>query len=438
MRGRLLRARIAPSYGGVVAGAGSLPRRLRGRRAASNKFAARDLLSEAALGIAAQPGRLVLTLLGTVLGIASLVVTVGLSHTAAGQISRRFDAIAATQAVIEPATAAVPNRSVAIGQIPWDVEDRLSRLNGVVRSGAVGTVDIGDLRITAVPINDPSQAPQLPPQVLAATPGLLDSVLGRVVTGRFFDSGHSDRADRVVILGSRAATLLGINRVDRQPAIFIGERAYTVMGIIDDVRRRADLLDAVIMPVGTARADFGFSALEQVQVTIEIGAGPLVSVQAPIALAPNNPESLSVQAPSSGLAVQEQVKADINAIFIALSAVALLVGGLGIANLTLLSVRERTAEIGLRRALGARTGDIGRQFLLESGVVGLLGGIFGATIGVAAVVVASLVRQWTPLMDTWLAVGGALLGGVVGLLAGTYPALKAARIEPITALRSAP
>ncbi|MCV2395425.1 ABC transporter permease [Actinotalea sp. M2MS4P-6] len=400
-----------------------------------DRFGLRDLLAESAYGIAARPGRLVLTVLGTVLGIGSLVVTIGLAQTAAGQISRQFDAVAATQVVVEPATAQSASGQRATGRIPWDVEDRLGRLAGVEQVGALASVDVGDATITTVPVHDPSAATLAQPPVVAATPGLLAAVRGTVVTGRWFDAGHDERADRVVVLGSRAATRLGVNRVDSQPSVFIGDRAYTVMGIVDDLARRTDLLDAVILPVGTARADFGLGALEQAQVTIAVGAGPVVGEQAPVALAPNNPETIDVQTPPEAPAVRAQVQADVNAIFLALGAVALLVGGLGIANITLLSVRERVGEIGLRRALGARTSDIGRQFLVESAVIGLLGGLVGATLGVGVVAGVSLAKHWTPILDTWVTLAAALLGGVIGLLAGTYPALKAARVEPIAALR---
>ncbi len=157
--------------------------------------------------------------------------------------------------------------------------------------------------------------------------------------------------------------------------------------------------------------------------------------QAPVALDPNAPEGFVVKAPTSGSALRENVQADVNAIFLALGGIALLVGGVGIANITLLSVMERVGEIGLRRALGATRRDIGAQFVVESVVVGLLGGLVGAALGVIAVVVVSVVQEWTPILDVRMAVGAALLGGVVGLLAGTYPALKAAAIEPIAALR---
>ncbi len=437
-----------PPRTGRLGGAGAALRRLGGRLpgrrrpsvvlargSARDRFGLRDLVTEAAHGIGARPGRLVLTIIGTVLGVGSLVVTVGLAQTAAGQISRQFDAVAATQVVVEPATARTQGGERAAGTIPWDVEDRLERIAGVEAAGALAPVAVGEATITAVPVNDPSAPSLAAPQVLATTPGLLEAVRGRVVTGRYFDVGHDERADRVVVLGARAATRLGVHRVDRQPSIFIGEESFTVIGIVDDVARRSDLLDAVILPIGTARAEFELGALEQAHATIAVGAGPVLADQAPVALAPNNPESLEVQVPPSTSRVRENVQADINAIFLALGAVALLVGGLGIANITLLSVRERIGEIGLRRALGASRANIGNQFLVESVVIGLLGGLIGSAVGVFVVVGVSLAKEWTPILDTTVVIGAALLGGVIGLGAGTYPALKAAGIEPIAALR---
>lgn len=401
-----------------------------------DRFGVRDLLVESVSGIGGRPGRLVLTVLGTVLGIASVVVTIGLAQTAAGQISRRFDAVAATQAVAAPATSTTADGSTrAAGTLPWDGPQRALRLAGVEAAGLVGEPATDGLAVTTVPVNDPSQPPTTAPAVLAASPGLLDAVGGRVVTGRFFDAGHDERADRVAVLGARAADRLGVSRVDRQPAVFIGERPYAVIGIVDDVRRRPDLLDAVILPIGTARADLDLASPDELHLRLAVGAGPLVAEQLPIALAPTSPESIRVGAPPAGSAVRRDVQADVDAIFLALGGVALLVGAVGIANITLLSVRERVAEIGLRRALGARRRDIGAQFMLESVVVGLLGGLLGAALGEAVIVATSAAQHWTPLLDLRVLVVAALGGGLVGLLAGVYPALRAASVEPIAALR---
>ncbi|GHS85009.1 ABC transporter permease [Actinomycetota bacterium] len=402
-----------------------------------DRFGARDLVVEATYGIGARPGRLLLTILGTILGIASVVVTVGLAQTAAGQIARQFDAVAATQAVAKPAsTGGWSGQSRTLNQLPWDAPERVERLNGVEQAGTVAKVDIGTATVTAVPVNDPSQPALTSPPVVAASAGLLDALGGTVVTGRYFDAGHDARADRVVVLGARAAERLGVHRVDRQPSIFIGEDAYAVIGIIDGVQRRGDVLDSVVLPQGTARADFALAAPDELYLRIAVGAGPVVGAQVPVALDPNAPETFTMQVPAASTEVRENVQADVNTIFLALGAVALLIGGLGIANVTLLSVMERVGEIGLRRALGATRRDIGAQFMLESVVVGLLGGLVGAALGVAVVVVVSAAQSWTPILDTVVVVLAALAGGVIGLLAGIYPALKAASIEPIAALRA--
>jgi putative ABC transport system permease protein len=125
----------------------------------------------------------------------------------------------------------------------------------------------------------------------------------------------------------------------------------------------------------------------------------------------------------------------VNGVFLVLAVIVLLAGGVGIANVTMLSVMERVGEIGLRRAVGATGRQIAGQFVAESVVIGLLGGLIGAALGVFAVVGVAVARSWTPVVNPWVAVGGALLGAVVGLVAGGLPARRAARIEPVDALR---
>ncbi|WP_369140839.1 ABC transporter permease [Modestobacter versicolor] len=402
----------------------------------ADRFRLTDLLGEATADIGARPGRLVTTMVGTVLGIAALIATIGLAQTAAGQIARQFDANAATQLVVTPTTASTGGGgTVAAGMLPWDAVPRLERLAGVESAALLAEVPLPDAVITAVPVNDPSQPPTAAPPVYAASAELLDTVGGQLATGRFFDAGHDSRADRVAVLGARAAERLGIQRVDTQPSVFVDGIAYAVVGVVESVDVRAELLNALLVPTGTARADFDLPAPGDAQARIAVGAGPQLRAQAALSLAPDDPESLQVRAPDGRSDLGREVQADVNGVFVVLGVIVLLAGGVGIANVTMLSVMERVGEIGLRRAVGATGRQIAGQFVAESVVIGLLGGLIGAALGVFSVVGISVARDWTPVVDPWVALGGALLGSVLGLLAGGLPARRAARIEPVDALR---
>lgn len=402
----------------------------------ADRFTFQDLVAEATSDIGSRPARLVMTTLGTVLGIGSLVATIGFAQTAASQIASQFDAAAATQVVVTPQEAqGRGGQTSAIGRLPWDGPDRLMRLAGVEDAALMADVSLGTETITAVPVNDPAAAPTAPPALVAASAGLLDTVVGEVVTGRFFDEGHDERGDRVAVLGARAAERLGVNRVDSQPSIFIAGIAYAVVGIVDGFENRADLRDAVIVPIGAARLDFGVGAPAELRARIAVGAGPQVAEQAIVALAPDATDTLQARAPAAASDLSRSVQSDISVVLLVLGGIALLAGGLGIANVTLMSVMERIGEIGLRRALGATRRQIGGQFMVESIVIGLLGGLIGASVGVLAVIVVAALQQWTPVLNPLVAVGGALLGAVVGWGAGWYPARRAARVEPVTALR---
>jgi len=403
----------------------------------ANRFSFSDLVFEATTDIGARPARLLMTLLGTVLGIGALVATLAFSQTAARQISALFAANQQTAVSIVPnTTQAGWGQTVASTRLPWDSVERVSRLAGVESAMLISRVNIGSETITTLPINDPSLAAVASPALFGATPNLVEVTGSTLVTGRVFDSGHEARADRVAVLGSRAAERLNINRVDTQPSIFIGELPYAVIGIFDDAERRPDLMDAVVIPLETARVDFGVTTPEELLITIVRGAGPQVGEQAPIALDPNEPGGFRVAAPAGRSQLAGNVGADVNAVLLILGGVVLLAGGVGITNVTMLSVMERTPEIGLRRAVGATSKQIAGQFMIEAVVIGLLGGLIGASLGIIAVIAVSAFRGWAPVADPRLALGGAVLGALIGLVAGAIPARRAANIEPVAALRA--
>jgi macrolide transport system ATP-binding/permease protein len=392
----------------------------------------RDLLSEAAAGLMARPARVGLTVLGTVIGVAALVATLGLSKTASSQIVGRFDKVAATDVVITPVARSGTGAEV----IPWDAEARLMRLNGVAAAGTMSEVDVRGALVRSVPINDPLGQTDLQLPVRASSPGLWRAVRAHLVAGRFPDRGNSSRADHVAVLGTNAANRLGITNLDQAPAIFIGDAQFQVIALVDDVKRQASLLGSVVIPDGTARRDYNLAAPGSVQIETQVGAVETIVREAPRAISPSDPSLVQVAAPPDPKLLRGQVKNDLNALFLLLGGVSLLVGALGIANVTLVSVLERVGEIGLRRALGASRRHIAAQFLIESTVMGLLGGIIGASLGILVVVSVAASRTWTPVLDPWVPFAAPLVGALIGLLSGTYPSLRAAAMEPVEALRA--
>jgi putative ABC transport system permease protein len=353
----------------------------------------RDLVDEVVAGIAARPARATLTTLGTVLGIAALVSTIGVAQTASGQVAEHFDAVAATQLTVEPRLADGTGGGGVQARLPWDAPARVVRLNGVEAAGTYAPLDIGDGAIRTVALSTAHRVDDHRLPVVAASADLLEAVRGEVRTGRFFDAGHDARADQVAVLGANAAERLHAGRLDHRPVVFVGERSFAVIGILDDVVRRGDLLDAVILPMGTGRELYDLDAPAQLHVRVALGAAELIGRQAPIVLSPADPGVFQANVPPSLGALRERVQSDVNAVLLLLAGLALLVGGFGIANVTLLTVMERVGEIGLRRALGAERLHVAAQFLLESVGIGALGGLVGAATGVTVTVGIALARS---------------------------------------------
>ncbi|MFD9895650.1 ABC transporter permease [Amycolatopsis sp. NPDC059027] len=406
------------------------------RRPRRSALAIRDLAAEALAGLLQRPARSALTMLGTVIGTASLVAILGFTATSAGQISARFTVLSATEVTVTDAGAKVRTIDPVL-DFPADADQRARAVNGVADAGRYWRVPLPPgTQVSARALPGARDAHTL--DVYAVSPGALRAAHTPVVSGTLFDEFHERRGERVALLGVPAAAQLGVSRLDAQPAVFLGGRAYTVIGIVRTPERLPQAGLGVIVPATTALDGYGPPAPDdpaKMLVETRLGSAQVVAAQLPTALRPEAPQLLSVAAPPDPRSLRDTVAADVDSLFLLLAGLALVIGAVGIANTTLVSVMERAAEIGLRRALGARRRQIAAQFVTESAVLGLLGGLVGTSLGVLTVVLVALVREWTAVVDPLVVLASPVAGALVGLLAGAYPALRAASIEPVDALR---
>ncbi|TQF04111.1 ABC transporter permease [Kitasatospora acidiphila] len=277
--------------------------------------------------------------------------------------------------------------------------------------------------------------------VLATTPGAVRAMAPRLTAGVALDPYMERTHQPVALLSAAAAGRLGVTRLDAQPAVFIDGLPYTVVGIFDQVQREPGALLGVLIPSSTALDRFGDPGTTpdqaaQALVATRVGAAPVVARQLAVALRPDRPKAFAVTAPPDPHSLRDHVTTDLSGLFLALAGICLLVGTVGIANTTLVAVLERTEEIGLRRALGARTRHVAAQFLAESTALGTLGGLIGTSLGVLTVLAVAAARDWTAVLSPATTLPAPLIGSLVGLLAGLYPSLRAARIDPLKALRT--
>ncbi|MFT3862132.1 ABC transporter permease [Micropruina sp.] len=393
-----------------------------------SRLSFRDIAKEVWLDLKARPGRSSLTALGTMVGIAVLVSTLGLAASLDAQIAARFDALSATEIA---AKSALPEHYSAI---PVDAVDRVLRIHGTVAAATLSEITTAT-RVTGTPGYDPTAAASSDITVFASSPAMVDIAQG-VMRGVYFNSWHDATKQPVVVLGRGAAERLRIADVSGRPVVFINGQPVTVTGILDAAPRHSILLQAAIVPQGYAESKLGLVGAATLLVETEVGAAEVVADQVGLAIRPDQPDIIRADAPPSPELTRQQVADDTQNLLLALGAISLIIGGIGIANMTLVSVLERTPEIGLRRAIGARRRHIISQFLLSSVATAIIGALAGDSVGMIVTATVATIQQWPPTMPTLVPILGPLVGAVIGLLAGLYPALQAGRIEPIDTLRS--
>lgn len=390
-----------------------------------------DLLTEAWRSIARTPWRSMLTAVGTLLSAAAFVATLGISGTINQQVSATFDLRRATTVTVEAGNGQRAGVETDSFLPEWAEPQRLDHarmLSGVTAAGV--RLGIDGHTIARGP-NTFDTAEPVP--LIALDDGALAAMDPRVVLGRSFDAGHQQRGDHVIMLAAGTAERLRVARTG--VAVYVGGRAYTVTGIYDDVARGPDALAAALVPLSLA-PELAVEGAQRPQAVVATlpGAAAQVGAQIALALQPNAPETLAVVAPPDPKTLRQEVEGGVTQLSLLVSVIALVVGAVSIGNAAMAGIAQRTGEIGLRQALGARRRDIFAQLLGETTALGLLGGAAGAGVGILVTVAVSLSNRWQPILDLRLAVAAVAAGALAGALAGFWPALTATRIPPAQAL----
>jgi putative ABC transport system permease protein len=385
-----------------------------------------DLIRLSTVGLRTQTLRACLSALGIAIGVAAIVAVLGISASSQAGLLSEIDALGTN-------LLTVANGQTLFGQpaeLPAQAPGMIARISGVNEVQAIGTVTAHAYRTSLIPSVHTNSL-----SVQAATLGLLPTVGTTVAQGTYLNAATAK--EPVAVLGGAAAQRLGIDRVFPGERIWLGGQWFYVAGILNPALLAPEIDSSVLIGFQAAETYLQFDGHPST-IYVRAATDEVASVQALLAPTanPENPNEVTVSQPSQALTARAEAQAAFNGLFLALGAVALLVGGIGVANIMVISVLERRSEIGLRRALGATAGHIRMQFLAEAILLALLGGVVGVGLGALSTAIFATVKGWTILVPPVAWAGGLGATLVIGAAAGLLPALRAARLSPTQALWS--
>jgi len=397
-----------------------------GDAGAGSRLSRRDLFRIGSLGLQSRPVRASLSALGISIGIAAIVGVVGISQSSKSGLLAELGRLGNL--------ITVQASNTALGQeteLPLTSEGMVSRVGpvtSVTEIGAISSVYV--YRNPFLPASDTSGIS------VTATDAAFPTTLGaRLAYGTFLNAATARYP--AVVLGAEAASLLGITNLAHPTQIWIGGHWFTVLGILNPVELVTQLDSMAFIGFPVAEQYFGFdghptglylrSVPSQVKAVYDV---------LPETINPEDPSVVAATFPSDILKSELVTKGAYNGLLLGLGAVALLVGGVGIANVMVISVLERRSEIGLRRALGATRRHVAEQFLAEALLLSVLGGVAGTVIGGIATAAYAASQGWAVQIPAVALYGGIGAALVIGAIAGLYPSMRAARLSPTEALRT--
>ncbi|HJS93283.1 MAG TPA: ABC transporter permease [Solirubrobacteraceae bacterium] len=386
-----------------------------------------DLTRLSTVGLRTRKLRAGLSALGIAIGVAAIVAVLGLSASSQAGLLAEIDRLGTNLLTVSNGQSLTGDTV----ELPTIAPGMISRIGGVQQVQSTGEISgVSAYRTPYVPSVDTNglsvQAASLDlPPVLATT----------VAQGHYLNAATAQ--EPVAVLGAAAARLLGIDRLYPGERIWVDGQWFYLAGILRPAVLASAIDTSVLVGYPAARNYLGFDGHPST-VYLRTGTDQVIAVDNLLAATanPENPSEVNVSQPSDALVAQADAKSALNGLFLALGAVALLVGAVGVANIMIISVLERRSEIGLRRALGATRRHIRAQFLSEAMLLGLIGGAVGVALGVAATAVYAHIKHWATIVPAEAWAGGIAASLLISALAGLIPALRAARLSPTQALWS--
>jgi putative ABC transport system permease protein len=384
-----------------------------------------DVLRVGSAGLRTRPMRVFLSALGIAIGIAAMTAVVGISSSSRAELDRQLDALGTNLLTVAPGSdmfggdATLPDESVGM----------ISRIGPVTEVAATG-------KVSGAKVYRSDHIPAAQTGAISVQAAHLDlpRTVGASLAGGIWLNDATARYPAVV-LGAAAARRLGVDTAGEGIQVYLDRRWFTVLGVLQPVPLAPELDATALVGWAAAETYLGFDG-HPTTVYTRSRDEQVEAVRSVLAATanPQNPNEVKVSRPSDALAARQATDKTFTGLLLGLGAVALLVGGVGVANTMVISVLERRAEIGLRRALGATRGQILLQFLAESLLLSALGGIGGVFLGVSVTSVYALTRSWPAIVPLWATAGGVVATLVIGAIAGLYPAVRAARLAPTEAL----
>ena len=390
-----------------------------------NKLRTRDLFFVAVYGVKARKGRAALTSIGIGIGIAAIVAVSGIAASGSADLLSTLESLGTNLVKASPQAGFFGTQE----ELPEGVIGMVERIGPVEEVTSTTQTDLLVRRSNFI-----SEFEGGGISTIITSSELLNVIGGNLLEGRFITDGLSDLP--VTVLGSVTAKRLGITNLSQPSKILIDDEWFGVIGIIEELKIHPDLDRSVFIGYGAAKKLFD---INEEPTTIYLRANPtfiedVVEVIAP-SMNPENPDQVEVSRPSDALEAQQAVEASFTNLLLGLGSVALLVGGVAIANVMVMSVLERRMEIGVRRSIGATRREIRYQFLLESVVLSGIGGLVGVMLGSLITLAYTNYTNIVFSIPVWQILGAVVLALLIGAISGVYPAIKASKIQPAEAVR---